>query len=433
MRKGSLNAETSSVGLHAEHATGNKDMVPFDPTDITSSHHKADPYRFYARLRDEAPVCRVRIPPGRQEAWLVTRYDDVSNLLKDPRLAKDASNALDPAELKRQPRPPGFLRPLTRNMLALDNPDHARLKKLVQQAFTPRHIAAMSERTQAIADELLDGLQHRASFDLIEDYALPLPVTVISEMLGVPKADQARFARWSRTLITTPPRPTRILMALPHMLAFIRYLKWLVAEKRDAPTDDLVSALVDVQAAGDRLDGEELLAMIAILLSAGHETTTNLIGNGMFSLLRHPEQCERLRSEPELIETAVEELLRYESPAETSTPRYAREDLEIAGQCIPRGALVLGIIASANRDERVFPDADRLDLARDPNRHLSFGLGTHFCVGAALARMEGRVAIGTILRRLPDLRLAVEQTPVAWRGGLVLRGLTRLPVAQRRA
>ena len=408
-------------------------MVSFDSTDITSSRHKADPYPFYARLRDQAPVCRVRIPPRRQEAWLVTRYDDVSSLLKDSRLAKDASNALEPAALKRQLQPPAFLRPLTRNMLALDDPEHARLKKLVQQTFTPRRIEAMSERTQAIADELLDSLQHCAGFDLIKDYALPLPVTVISEMLGVPKADRARFARWSSTLITTPPRPVRMLMALPHMLAFTRYLKWLVAQKRRAPEDDLVSALVELQGAGGQLDGEELLAMIAILLSAGHETTTNLIGNGMLTLLRHPEQSERLRSDPGLIEAAVEELLRFESPAETSTHRYAREDLEIAGQRVPRGALVFGVIASANRDERVFTNANRLDLARNPNRHLSFGQGSHFCVGAALARMEGQVAIGTLFRRLPDLRLALDASQVAWRDGLVLRGLARLPVARGRA
>jgi cytochrome P450 PksS len=403
-------------------------VAPFEPVDITAPRHKADPYPFYARLREQSPVCRVRVPPGRQEAWLVTRYEDVSALLKDTRLAKDPANALNLDEMRRQPRPPAIVRPLTRNMLGLDDPDHARLKKLVQKTFTPRRVEAISGRTQTIANALLSGLQRRPGFDLIEDYALPLPVAVISDMLGVPEQDRARFARWSRKLITTPMQPSRMLLALPHMWAFVRYLKRLVAQKRREPADDLVSALVEVEEGGGGLDGEELLAMIAILLSAGHETTTNLIGNGVLALLRHPEQCERLRADPSLIETALEELLRFESPAETSTHRYARDDLEIAGTRIPRGSLVLGVIASANRDERAFPDADRLDLARQPNRHLSFGHGGHFCVGAALARMEGRVAIATLLHRLPKLRLAQDQSQLTWRGGLVLRGITRLPV-----
>jgi cytochrome P450 PksS len=219
-----------------------------------------------------------------------------------------------------------------------------------------------------------------------------------------------------------------MLLAMPQLLAFMSYLKWLVKQKRRQPAGDLVSALVQVEEAGEGLDGEELLAMIAILLSAGHETTTNLIGNGMLALLSHPEQLERLRSEPETTDTAVEELLRYDSPVETTTHRYAREEIEIAGVQIPRGALVLGVIASANRDESVFPAADRLDLSRAPNRHLTFGRGGHFCVGAALARMEGRVAIGTLVRRFPRLRLGQDPERLTWRGGLILRGLVRLPV-----
>jgi cytochrome P450 PksS len=318
-------------------------------------------------------------------------------------------------------------------MLSLDDPDHARLKKLIQKAFTPSCVEALSGRTQAITDALLDGLQQRAGFDLIEDFALPLPVTVISEMLGVPKKDQARFARWSRALITTPLKPSRMLLALPHMLAFLRYLKLLVAQKRREPANDLVSVLVEVEEADGGCDGEELLAMIAILLSAGHETTTNLIGNGVLTLFRHPDQCERLRADPSLIETAVEELLRFEGPVETTTHRYAREDLEIAGVRIPRGALVLGAIASANRDEHAFTVANRLDIAREPNRHLSFGRGGHFCVGAALARMEGRVAIATLLRRLPRLQLTQGATGLRWRGGLILRGVLALPVTSQQA
>lgn len=393
--------------------------------DLASVAHKATAHAAYARLRVNAPICRVKLGRG-QTAWLVTRYDDVSRLLKDDRLAKDPANALTPEMLARQPRIPGCLAPLTRNMLGMDDPDHARLKRLVQAGFTPKRMDQLAARTEEIAERLIHGFRGQRTFDLVSAFALPLPVTIISELLGVPMADQARFARWSQILLSAPADSWRIILSLPGMISFVRYLRKLIAMKRREPADDLVSTLVALEADGDRLSGEELQAMIAILLSAGHETTTNLIGNGILALLRNSAQREQLASQPTLAEQAVEELLRYDGPAETSTPRYARSDMAIAGAPVARGDIVLGSIASANRDERQFKDPDILDLERTPNRHLTFGEGGHYCVGAALARMEGRVAFNALLRHSPHLKLAMPEEDLRWRASPVLRGLDKL-------
>jgi cytochrome P450 len=402
-------------------------MAPFESIDIASAAHKAQSHAVYSALRASKPVCRVALPT-KEQAWLVVRHDDVSRLLKDPRFAKDPANAMTPEQFARQRKLPRLFEPLTRNMLGLDNPDHARLKKLVQAGFTPRRIELLRDRTEAIAERLIDNIKGKRHFDLVADFALPLPVTVISELLGVPEPDRVRFARWSHTLLSLPIGSWRMILSVPGIIQFMRYLRHLVALKRKNPGDDLVSSLVAIEAGGDRLSEDELLAMIAILLSAGHETTTNLIGNGTLALLQNPDAFARLKSEPQLIETAIEELLRYAGPVETATSRYAREDVEIAGIAIPRGALVLGVIASANRDESQFPNADMIDVGRAQNRHLTFGEGGHYCIGAALARMEGRVAFNALLRRMPDLRLGRPDETPQWRSGLVLRGLERLPV-----
>lgn len=401
--------------------------APTIDADVSSASFKANPHPLYARLRAETPVVRVRVR-NREHAYLVTRYADVSALLKDQRFAKDPSNALTPEQQAKLRRPPALFAPLQRNMLALDDPDHARLKRLVQAAFTPRRVSTLVDRTSAISASLLEAASKRGRFDLIADYATPLPVTVISELLGVPKRDQRRFASWSGALIRAAGTPLAGLLALPEIVAFMRYLRRLIAMKRVAPADDLVTALVEAESAGDKLDGDELLAMVAILLSAGHETTQNLIGNGMLALLQDADQMERLRNDPKLIDSALEELLRFAGPVETSTPRYAREDVAVGDFVIPRGALVYAVIAAANRDVYQFADADRLDLARDPNRHLSFGEGGHYCVGAALARMEARVAFADLLARFPSLRLIQPAESLRWNAGIVLRGLKALPV-----
>jgi cytochrome P450 len=397
--------------------------------DISDRAFKADPHPTYAYWRAETPVVEAALPMGGR-GYLVARYDDVSALLKDPRLVKDPVHATS-EEASRRRRVPRRMRPLVRNMLALDDPDHARLKRLVQAAFTPRRTEALADRTRETAERLLDRVAGRARFDLIADFALPLPVAVISELLGVPERDRAKFARWSHSIISLPESPLNAVVAMPHIFAFMGYLEQLVAAKRSAPADDLVSALAEIEAQGERLDGDELLAMIAILLSAGHETTTNLIGNGVLALLQHPQELERLRAEPDLVGPAIEELLRFAGPVEMSTPRFAREDLEIAGTRIPRGAQVFGVITSANRDGSRFEDPDRLDLARARNRHLTFGEGGHYCVGAALARMEGRVALPLLLDRFPRLALAEPSSHLRWRASPVLRGLKRLSLSAK--
>jgi cytochrome P450 len=311
----------------------------------------------------------------------------------------------------------------------MDDPDHARLKKLVQAGFTPKRMELLAERTEEIVERLIHKVKGQSRFDLISGFALPVPVTVISEMLGVPEADQDRFAMWSQTLLNAPQGSWRVIFSLPHMIFFVRYLRKLIAMKRDKPADDLVSALVALEQDGDRLSGEELQAMIAILLSAGHETTTNLIGNGTLALLKNPDQMERLKANPGLAQGAVEELLRYDGPVEASTYRFAKSDLELCGAQVKRGDVVLGCILSANRDERQFANPDVIDLERSPNRHLTFGEGGHYCVGAALARMEGRVAFNALLRHFPNLKLSGDEAALEWRPSPVLRGVTKMIVA----
>ena len=399
--------------------------------DLASPAFKANPYPFYARLRAEAPVWRATLR-DRRTAWLVTRYEDVARVLKDDTFAKDKLNAMDPEQRAKTPWVPGFLKPLERNMLDLDDPDHVRLRALVSKAFTPRLIERLRGRIEALCEELLDAMERerkrKGGTDLVAGYALPLPATVIAELLGVPAEDHARFHRWSNRLVSVSSGRD-MLRALPAALAFVRYLRKLVERRRADPEDDLITALIRAEEAGDKLSEDELLAMAFLLLVAGHETTVNLIASGTLALLEHPEQTERLRRDPSLVKPAVEELLRYTSPVEMATERYAREDAEIRGTRIPRGGLVLAVLGSANRDERHFEDPDVLDLARDPNRHLAFGRGgVHHCLGAPLARMEGQIALTALLRRFPGARLAMAPEDLHWRRGLFLRGLEKLPL-----
>jgi cytochrome P450 len=399
--------------------------------DLASPRFKANPYPFYARLRDEAPVWRTTLP-GRRTAWLVTRYENVVGVLKDDIFAKDRLNAMDREQLAKTPWVPGFLKPLERNMLDLDDPDHARLRALVSKAFTPRLVERLRGRIGVLCEELLDAMERegrrRGGVELVADYALPLPATVIAELLGVSAEDHAKFHRWSNRLVSVSSGRD-MLRALPAGLSFVRYLRKLVERRRSDPRDDLITALIRAEEAGDKLNEDELLAMAFLLLVAGHETTVNLIASGTLALLEHPEQAEALKRDPSLVKPAVEELLRYTSPVEMATERYAREDVEVEGATIPRGELVLAVLGSANRDERHFGDPDVLDLARDPNRHLAFGRGgAHHCLGAPLARMEGQIAISALLRRFPEARLPVGPESLRWRQGLFLRGPRRLPL-----
>jgi cytochrome P450 len=403
-----------------------KGRSPHGPVNIASPQFKANPYPFYSRLRAEVPVYRMTLP---ETAWLITRYDDVATVLKDERFVKDTLNALTPEQAANQPWFRKLFKSLKRNMLNLDPPDHTRLRALVGKAFTPRLIEQMRDRVQRLTDALLDNVQNQGSMDLIRDYALPLPTTIIAEMLGVPVEDRHKFHRWSNAIVSAASSTLGMSLAIPNAWALMRYIRKIIKKRRANPQDDLVSALAQAEESGDTLSEDELLAMVFLLLVAGHETTVNLIGNGTLALLEHSDQMERLRNDPALIKSAVEELLRYTSPVELATERYARQDVTIAGVTIKSGEMVFAVIASANRDERQFTNPDSLDIGREPNKHLAFGLGNHFCLGAPLARLEGQIAISTLLRRIPDLRLTVAASALRWRPGLLLRGLESLPVA----
>jgi cytochrome P450 len=401
-------------------------------TEIPSFHladprFKADPYPTYARLREVAPVHRTMLT-RRRGAWLLARYDDVDALLRDPRFAKNPANARGEGGRSDAIWMPGFLRPLARNMLDLDARDHTRLRALVQKAFTPRMVEAQRPRIESLVDELLGRARRSGRIELVAGLALPIPLTIISELLGVPPADQHRFHRWT-TRILSASGPADIVGLMPSVWMLFRYLRRLFAARRAEPRDDLITALVQAEEAGDRLDEDELLGMVFLLLAAGHETTVNLIGSAALVLLQHPAQADALRADPSMIRTAVEELARFTSPVELATERYARDDLELHGVRIRRGEMVLGVIGSANRDPAQFDDPDALQLSREPNRHLAFGIGAHYCVGAPLARLETQIAIGALLERLPTLRLAVPAEALRWRKHAFLRGLRELPLA----
>ena len=396
-------------------------MTFIAPVNLASPDFKANPFPFYAHLRSEAPIYRTKLPDKRT-VWLITRYDDVVEVLKDGRFSKDKAAARQKFWL------PSMLKPLMRNMLDLDAPDHTRLRGLVHTVFTPRLIENLRERIQSLADESLDRLLARGKADLVRDYAVGIPTTIIAEVLGVPPKDRLKFRKWSNAGAAASASRFGVLKAIPELAFFIRYIRSLVKMRRAKPEDDLISALVRAEETGDHLSEDELLAMIVLLLIAGHETTVNLIGNGVLALLENPSQRDKLNNNPALIKSAVEELLRHNGPLETATERFSREDIKGAGVTIPRGDLVLAVLASANRDERQFDGADKLDITREPNPHVAFGLGMHYCLGAALARLEAQVAIATLLRRCPNLGLAVPSNALRWKRGLVLRGLEGLPI-----
>ena len=402
-----------------------QNTVKLEPTNITAASFKADPFTTFKRWRDTKPVVPVKVLG--QRAWIVTRYNDVQAALKDERLVKNKRNARDAGTKDKAPWMPGFLKPLEQNMLDLDGTDHTRLRSLVHQAFTPQLIGRMQHRIHSLAHELIDRAEGKGQMDLVYDFALQVPMTIISEILGIPERDRPNFHRWSSAAVSIST-PLDGLFAMPALYQFVRFLRRLIREHQIEPKDDLTSALVQAEAEGSRLSEDELIAMVTILLIAGHETTVNLIGNGALALLEDPEQLERLRTEPTLMKTAVEELTRFTAPVMLATERYARENLEIAGVSIPKGELVFAALGSANRDETMFEQPDKLLLDRISNKHLGFGQGVHYCVGAPLARLEVSTAFQVLLERLPNLRLAVKPETLHWNPALVTRGLKALPV-----
>ncbi|MEU7555361.1 cytochrome P450 [Streptomyces sp. NPDC044571] len=384
----------------------------------------ADPFPLYRQLREDGPVRRVVLAGG-LDAWLVTRYEDGLEALSDSRLSSDVRDASDTRLLRQLPE--SDRESMLSTMLRSDPPDHTRLRRLVSKAFTARRVAGMRPRIQSLTDRLLDAIVPSGHADLVADFALPLPVTVISELLGVPVDDRHDFQRWTDRMImrgSEPPDPVVVSEAWHHMRA---YVAELIRAKREHPGDDLLSGLIAARDEEQQLTEDELIAMVFLLLAAGYITTVNLIAGGIAALIAHPAQLDLLRSDPELLPGAIEELLRYDGPVSPGIARFAREDVQIAGVSVPRGATVLIASAIADRDPARFPDPDRLDITRQDNAHLAFGHGIHYCLGAPLARLEGQIAIGTALRRLPGLALAVPPEEIRWRPG-GLRGPESLPV-----
>jgi cytochrome P450 PksS len=390
-----------------------------------ATSNRLDPYPFYAELRDRAPVHRLRWPVL-GPMWLVVRHRDALTVFKDPRFVKNLASVAPGAGPARPRRKP--LRGFGPDLVELDPPDHTRLRGLVSKAFTPRMVERLDGRIQQLADEALDRVRARGEMELIADYASFIPIVVITELLGVPIADIARFRAFNHALGLSQATGRRDAALEAEKLRFTDELKGLFAARRAEPRDDLISALVQAEQDGDRLSADELLGMTYLLLLGGYVTTANMIGNATFALLRHPDQLDALRRNPDLIESAVEELLRFDSPLELSSVYFAATDLELGGVRIPRGEQVRVVIPSANHDEEQFPDADALDVTRDARGHLAFGQGIHYCLGAPLARLEGRIALRALIERMPGLRLAVPPEQVPWLSHPVLRGLQQLPL-----
>ncbi|MFJ8310623.1 MULTISPECIES: cytochrome P450 [unclassified Streptomyces] len=408
------------------------DQSPTPPApELFTWEFATDPYPAYAWLREHAPVHRTKLPSG-VEAWLVTRYGDAKQALADQRLSKNPAHHDESAHAKNKTGIPGERKAeLMTHLLNIDPPDHTRLRRLVSKAFTPRTVAQFAPRVQELTDQLIDAFAAKGEADLIHDFAFPLPIYAICDLLGVPREDQDDFRDWAGMMIRHGGGPRGgVARSVKKMR---NYLAELIHRKRENPGDDLISGLIRASDHGEHLTENEAAAMAFILLFAGFETTVNLIGNGVYALLRNPEQRERLQvsigaGESGLLETGIEELLRYDGPVELATWRFATEPLTIGGRDIAAGDPVLVVLAAADRDPERFADPDTLDLGRRDNQHLGYGHGIHYCIGAPLARLEGRTALATLLQRLPDLRLAVEPADLRWRGGLIMRGLRTLPV-----
>lgn len=375
--------------------------------DLTSGKVRANPYEVYERLRSENPIHRMRLI----NAWALTGYDDALAILQDHRRFSSGENKLEYAPY--------------RTMLDLDPPDHTRLRSLVSKAFTPRAVAALGPRIQEIVDELLDDLADSDSFDLISDFAFPFPVIVIAEMLGIPAEDRDKFNVWSNDIalavepILSGEEIVRVERASDEI---IEYFEGVIEQRRREPRDDMLSALLAAEEAGDRLSHDELLGTLMLLLVAGNETTRSLIGNGMLALLKNPEQLQQLREDSDLLGSAIDEMLRYDSPVQIII-RVVLEDTEFKGKQFRAGQKVIILVGAANRDPTVFSDPGAMDIGREEKSHISFGRGIHYCLGSPLALLEARVAFANLIERFSSIALVTEPE---FRDQIVLRGVESL-------
>jgi cytochrome P450 len=374
------------------------------PIDITSREFIQNKDAYYRWLREKAPVYKGKL--SIINAYLLSRYDDCVAMLKDPRFVRDRTTVTGGSN--RLPIPvPKAVALLARNMILADEPEHRRLRNLVHTAFTPRALARLEGRIEQLTHELLDAAEPQGRVDLMQVYALPIPVTVIKELVGVSDEDMPRFRSGIKVLSAGFTGWNFLRTIVWDLPATIRFVRELIARKRANP-GDILTGLIQADEAGERLSDDELVSMVMLLILAGYETTVHLITNSVVSLLLHPEQLARLRAEPDLVGLAVEEVLRYNGPVQSTKPAYALEDVTMHGVTIPKGATVMPLLGAANHDPAVFERPEVFDIARTPNRHLGFGQGIHYCLGAPLARMETRIALRTLLERNPNLRLAVE-------------------------
>ncbi|WP_113702363.1 cytochrome P450 family protein [Nonomuraea lactucae] len=400
------------------------DFLPTDPEFV------ANPYAFYANLRRSRPAHLVRFDNGLY-GWLITCYRHARIALSDPRLSKDPGNAPQDWQEAGRGRPLEDRSGLGTHLLTLDPPDHTRMRAVVSPFFLPRNLKATRNVIEKTVNTLIGQLATAADCDLIAQFAVPLQANVICEILGIPPAHRSDFGRWCDDVVSSSSRGGQARSeALRNLMD---YISGLMREKRRHPGDDVISCLLHAEAPGGELDETEIIALIFLLLVAGYETTINLIGNGMLALLQNRDQLTLLRGRPELLESAVEELLRYGSPAEFSTWRFTLKPFQVGETVIPAGQPVLVVLSAANRDPHAFSDPNRLDIQRSDNPHLSFGRGAHYCLGAALARLEGRIAFGALIEQFPDMKLAIHPDQLEWRLSLTIRGPVHLPVALQRS
>jgi cytochrome P450 len=374
------------------------------PLDLASKEFSDNKYAYYQWLREEAPVYRGKVGFV-INAYLLSRYEDCVNLLKDPRVVRNRTTATGGGS--RLPFPaPKSITLMTESMILADDPEHRRLRTLVHKAFTPRALARLEARIEELTHRLLDQAEAQQQVDLVQAYSLPIPVTVIAEMVGIPHEDMPRFREGIKVLVNGMSGwglIRTLFWDLPKTVTFVREI---IAHKRANPQDDILTGLIQAEEDGERLSEDELVSMVFLLIFAGYETTVHLITNAVLTLLQHPDQLERLRRQPELMESAIEEVLRFNNPVQSTKPMYAMEAITLHGVTIPKGAAILPMLGAANHDPSVFANPDQFDIARSPNRHLGFGQGIHYCLGAPLARMETKIALKNLLERNPNLRLA---------------------------
>ncbi|MEW9701786.1 cytochrome P450 [Paenibacillus sp. SI8] len=394
--------------------------------DLSSPEFKKNAHEIYKQLRQNDPLHEIAMPDG-QRAWLSTRYDDAVQILKDDERFTKNLHSLSPEEYAAI-MPKKEMDLISKQMLSSDPPDHTRLRSIVSKAFSPQMIENMQNEIQRITDDLIDRVQEKGSMEVIEDFAFPLPIIVISQMLGIPEKDHHLFKKWSGDFINAANDRNKMKEAFPSIQAFGCYIEELITERRKYPGSDLISMLIQVNDNKEKLTAAELSSTIWLLIVAGHETTVNLIGNGLLALLENPEQFRLWRDDPAYSQSGIEELLRYYSPVEIGTSRWARLDFTWHGKNIGKGDLIFVGLAAANRDPEQFENPNQLDITRKKNKHIAFGNGIHFCLGAPLARLEGKIALSTLLQRLPNLRIDTTSEELKWRSGILMRGLERFPV-----